>query len=422
MSTRPTNWAGNITYGAARFHSPTSVAEVQELVAGADRVRARGTGHSFNAIADTTGDSISLAAMPPGLSLDAGRRTVTVGGGVRYGELATYLQGHGFALPNLGSLPHISVAGACSTGTHGSGWTNGVLATAVSALEMVTADGALVRVSREHDGDELDGSVVALGSLGIVTSLTLDVVPTFDVRQVVYENLPDAELDRHFDEILSSAYSVSLVSTWTSDRTDQAWLKLRVDDPAAPWRPEPRWMGATLADGPRNMAPGMPAEHCTAQEGAPGPWNERLPHFRVEFTPSSGDELQSEYFVPREAGLEAWRAIRALRRLVAPVLHTGEIRTVAADDLWISPAHARDSVAFHFTWVPDAVAVAPALAAVERALAPYAARPHWAKLATVPPHEVAALFGRYDDFAALRRRRDPAGTLRNELVDRFLPA
>ena len=181
-------------------------------------------------------------------------------------------------------------------------------------------------------------------------------------------------------------------------------------------------MGATLADGPRNMAPGMPAEHCTPQQGAPGPWNERLPHFRVDFTPSSGDELQSEYFVPREAGLDAWRAIRALRPLVAPVLHTGEVRTVAADDLWLSPAHERDSVAFHFTWVPDADAVAPALAAVERALAPYAARPHWAKLATVPPHEVAALFRRYDDFAALRRRRDPAGKLRNDLVDRFFPS
>jgi xylitol oxidase len=418
---RPTNWAGNVTYSAARFHSPTSVAELQELVAGSDRIRARGTGHSFNAIADTVGDSVSLAAMPPALSLDTQRRTVTVGAGVRYGELAAYLQAHGFALPNLGSLPHISVGGACATGTHGSGRTNGVLATAVSALEMVTADGSLAHVARERDADELAGSVIGLGSLGIVTTLTLDVVPTFEVRQVVYEDIPDVELDRHFDEILSSAYSVSLFSYWTGDRIDQAWLKYRVEDPVGKWRPEPRWMGGRLADGPRNMAPGMSPANCTPQEGTPGPWNERLAHFRIEFTPSSGDELQSEYFVPRDAARDAWRAIRALRPLVAPVVHNGEIRTVAADDLWVSPAHERDSVAFHFTWLPDTAAVTPVVTAIEAALAPYAARPHWAKLATMPPQDVAALFRRYDDFAALVRRRDPAGKLRNELVDRFFP-
>ena len=103
------------------------------------------------------------------------------------------------------------------------------------------------------------------------------------------------------------------------------------------------------------------------------------------------------------------------------MVQNGEIRTVAADDLWVSPAHERDSVAFHFTWVPDPAAVTPVVTAVEAALAPYAARPHWAKVATVPPRDVAALFRRYDDFAALMRRRDPAGKLRNDLVDRFFP-
>jgi alditol oxidase len=417
---RPTNWAGNVVYSADRFHSPASVPELQELVASSERVRARGTGHSFNAIADTTGDSVSLEAMPAALSLDTERRTVTVGAGVRYGELAAYLQGHGFALPNLGSLPHISVGGACATGTHGSGRANGVLATSVSALDMVTADGSLAHVSREADGDELAGSVVALGSLGIVTSLTLDVVPTFDVRQVVYDDLPEAEVDRHFDEILSAAYSVSLFSTWTGAELHQAWLKL-VDDPAARWSPEPRWMGGRLADGPRHMTPGLPPVNCTLQEGEPGPWNERLAHFRVDFAPSSGDELQSEYFVPRDAALDAWRALRTLAPLVAPVVQSSEIRTIAADDLWISPAHGRDSVAFHFTWLPDATAVAPVLVAVEATLAPYAARPHWAKVSTVPAREVARLYPRYDDFAALMRRRDPGGKLRNDLVDHFFP-
>ncbi len=424
MSTRdlrPTNWAGNVVYSAARFSSPSSVPELQELVASSERIRARGTGHSFNAIADTTGDSVSLAAMPAALSLDTDNQAVTVGAGVRYGELAAYLQGHGLALPNLGSLPHISVGGACSTGTHGSGRTNGVLATSVSALDMVTADGSLAHVSREADGDELAGSVIGLGSLGIVTSLTLDVVPTFDVRQVVYDDLPEAELDRHFDEILSAAYSVSLFSTWAGAELHQAWLKLLVDDPAAAWSPEPRWMGGRLADGPRHMTPGLPPVNCTLQEGVAGPWHERLAHFRVEFTPSSGDELQSEYFVPGDAARDAWRALRTLAPLVAPVVQSSEIRTVAADDLWISPAHERDSVAFHFTWLPDAAAVAAVVPVVEAALAPYAARPHWAKVSTVPAQEVARLYRRYDDFAALLGRRDPGGKFRNDLVDRFFP-
>jgi alditol oxidase len=418
---RPTNWAGNVVYSAARFHSPASVPELQELVASSERIRARGTGHSFNAIADTTGDSVSLDAMPARMSLDTERRVVSVGAGVRYGELAAYLQAHGFALPNLGSLPHISVGGACATGTHGSGRANGVLATSVSALDMVTADGSLAHVSREADGDELAGSVIGLGSLGIVTTLTLDVVPTFDVRQVVYDDLPEAEVDRHFDEILSAAYSVSLFSTWAGAELHQAWLKLRVDDPAASWSAPPRWMGGRLADGPRHITPGLPPANCTLQEGVTGPWNERLAHFRVNFTPSSGDELQSEYFVPREAALDAWRALRRLAPLVAPVVQSSEIRTIAADDLWISPAHERDSVAFHFTWRPDPTAVAVVLRAVEAALAPYGARPHWAKVSTVPAEEVVRLYRRYGDFAALMRRRDPTGKLRNDLVDHFFP-
>jgi xylitol oxidase len=238
---------------------------------------------------------------------------------------------------------------------------------------------------------------------------------------VVYDDLPEAELDRHFDEILSAAYSVSLFSTWTGAELHQAWLKLLADDPATAWSPEPRWMGGRLADGPRHMTPGMPPVNCTLQEGVAGPWHERLAHFRVEFTPSSGDELQSEYFVPSDAARDAWRALRALAPLVAPVVQSSEIRTVAADDLWISPAHERDSVAFHFTWLPDTAAVAAVLPAVEAALAPYAARPHWAKVSTVPAEEVARLYRRYDDFAALLRRRDPVGTFRNDLVDRFFP-
>ncbi len=197
MTDRPTNWAGNVVFGAARLHHPTSLDEVRRIVADSENVRALGSGHSFNPIADTVGDQISLAGMPPLFRIDAERSTVTVGGGVRYGELAPPLHQAGYALHNLGSLPHICIAGATATGTHGSGVTNGNLASAVRALELVTASGDVVTLER---GDQdFAGAVVALGMLGIATAVTLAVEPTFAIAQYVYDNLPVAEFTEHLD-------------------------------------------------------------------------------------------------------------------------------------------------------------------------------------------------------------------------------
>jgi xylitol oxidase len=151
----------------------------------------------------------------------------------------------------------------------------------------------------------------------------------------------------------------------------------------------------------------------------PGPWYARLPHFRLEFTPSSGDELQSEFLVPRDAGVAALLAVAGLRELLTPVLQTCEIRSVAADELWMSPSYQRDSVALHFTWVKDEVALAPVLAALEEALAPLAARPHWGKLFVAD--DVRALYPRWVDFVALLARYDPAGKFRNDFLDRYFP-
>jgi xylitol oxidase len=416
MDGQLSNWAGNVTFGARQVHRPSSVDELRAVVAGADRMRALGTGHSFNRIADTDGDQISVAGLPPAVEIGADRRTVTVAAGVRYGELAERLHAEGLALHNLASLPHISVAGACATGTHGSGERNGNLATAVSALELVTADGGLVRLSRDADAD-FPGAVVGLGALGVVTSLTLDVVPAFEVRQHVYEGLPFAAFAAHHAELLGAGYSVSLFTDWTGPTINQVWVKSSPDDalPAAP-----RWLGAALADGPRHPVPGMSAENCTGQLGEPGPWHARLPHFRLDFTPSSGEELQSEYVVPRAAAVDALAAVDAIRDRVAPVLQISEIRTIAADDLWLSPNHQRDSLAIHFTWVKDAEAVTPVMAAVEERLVPLLARPHWGKLFGTPPDVVRGLYERLPDFVALTRAYDPAGKFRNELVDRYL--
>ena len=414
---RRTNWAGNITFGAERLHTPSSVAELQDIVSAGTAVRVLGTGHSFNAVADTDGALISVAGLPRSVEIDREARTATVSAGLRFGELTGTLHRSGFALHNLGSLPHISVAGACATGTHGSGVGNRSLPGAVRALELVTADGDILSLER---GDaDFDGAVVSLGALGVVTRLTLDLVPAFEVQQWVYEGLPQEQLLDRFDEVMSEAYSVSLFTGWHGGPIDQVWLKRRVGGDGPRTAPH-RWLGATLAEGARHPVPGVAAEHCTQQQGVPGPWHARLPHFRLEFTPSNGEELQSEYFVARHDAVAAYEALDRIRQQFAPFLQIGEIRTVAADDLWLSPAQGRDSVAFHFTWVPDTAAVTPVLGVIEEALAPFGARPHWGKVFTTPPGAIRELYGHYADFEQLTERLDPAGTFRNDfLADHF---
>jgi xylitol oxidase len=417
-----TNWAGNITFRAATVHHPESVPELRRIVAAARHIRALGSGHSFNTIADSPGDLVSLAALPSTVDIDTDRSTLTVGGGVRYGEMTGRLHAAGYALHNLGSLPHISVAGACATGTHGSG--TGSLATAVSAVELVTADGDLVRLDRTDA--RFPGSVVALGALGIVTALTLDIQPSYELTQSLYVGLPLQVAAERLATILACGYSVSLFTDW-GPLVGQAWVKRRVAaaplpggapdaPPPVPWAE----LGATAADRPLHPIPGMPPEHCTEQLGVPGPWHERLPHFRHEFTPSHGAELQSEYFVPTEHGPAAIAAVSAVRDLVQPVLLTSEIRSVTADPLWLSPAHGRDSVALHFTWIDDTPAVLPAVAAVEERLAPFEPRPHWGKVFGTDPDTVRASYPRLPDFQRLMREHDPAGKFRNEFVDRYL--
>lgn len=395
-----TNWAGNVTFRAERLHQPSSIDELRRLVASVPRVRVLGTGHSFNRIADTTGHLVSIAGLPQTIEIDPARATVTVAGGVRYGELAERLHSAGYAVPNLGSLPHISVAGACATGTHGSGDKNGNLSTSVCALEMVTADGSLVRLSRDNNEDHLEGTVIGLGALGIVTSLTLDVVPTFQARQYVYEGLPWDGLD----EIFASAYSVSAFTDWKRPRISQVWRKCVGPVEAA-------WDGTAPVDGPRHPLPGMPTDNCTQQLGVLGPWHERLPHFRLSHTPSSGDELQSEFLVPRDAGAAALAAIDRIRDRVAAVLQICELRTVAADDLWLSPSYGRDSLAIHFTWVKDHDAVDPVIAAVQEALAPFDPRPHWGKLFVVNGR-----YPRMADFRELMHQYDPGGKFTNDFI------
>ncbi len=391
-----TNWAGNITFQASGVARPATTGQLQEIVAGAQRVRAIGTGHSFSLLADTTGRLVSLADMPQTVEVDSGNRTVRVAAGVRYGELATALHRAGFALHNMASLPHITVAGACATATHGSGVHNGNLATAVCGLEMVAGDGSLVTL----DGADLEGAVVSLGALGIFTHLTLRTVPAFEICQIVYEDVAREIAVRALD----TAYSVSLFTDWrTPARVNQVWRKCLPGEQDA-------WTGGTPADGPRHPIPSMDPVTTTQQLGVPGPWHERLTHFRLDHTPSAGDELQSEFFVPLADAAEALAALDPIADRIAAVLQISEVRTVKADGLWLSPAFERDCLAIHFTWVKDPVAVGAVVDLIEERLAPFDPRPHWGKVFRRRPPVT-------DGFRALMRRYDPDGRLRNDFMD-----
>ncbi len=392
------------------------------MVAGSARLRGVGSRHSFNTIADTDGDQVSLAAMTRLIDIDAQHRTVNIDGGIRYGELATFLDAHGYALANLASLPHISVAGACATATHGSGVANGNLATAVRGLQLVTAEGDVVEVSRDQDAELIDAMTVGLGAFGIVTRLTLAIEPTFDVEQTVFEHVPlEIALDR-FHEMMADGYSVSLFTTWRHDDIEQLWRKVRVesDGSAAAVGPAASLFGATAAT--RNLHPiaELSAESCTDQMGVAGRWHERLPHFRMGFTPSSGDELQSELFVAASAGPDVMRALRGLGQHLTPVLKISEVRAVAADKLWLSPGYQQDCIAFHFTWVPSWAQVQPVLAHLESALAPFAPRPHWGKLTTIGSGDLRSRFEQLTAFGALLDEWDPSRKFRNDYLDAVL--
>ncbi|MCP2241680.1 FAD-binding protein [Lentzea aerocolonigenes] len=391
-----TNWAGNVTFTAAQVVEPTSADELRATVRGSSAVHVVGSGHSFSPIADTAGTLVSLSAMPQVFEVDGA--TVRVSAGTTLATLAVLLESSGLALHTLPSLPHITIAGAIATATHGSGSRS--LAGAVRSVEVMRGDGSVVELSSA-------GAAVSLGGLGVVTTVTLDVVPSFQVEQTVYEDVAWTTLLTSLEQIFDGAYSVSAFVDWQGGAT--LWVKHRVGDPAFAFPGQ-------AASGPRHPVVGQPPVHCTQQGGVPGPWHERLPHFRAEFTPSVGEELQTEYFVPRTRAVTALRALAEMSTVISPLVQACEIRTISAEPQWLSPAHDRESLAIHFTWVPNTPAVLALLPRLEEAIAP---RPHWGKLFTVPPTLLAARYPQWDSFRALLREHDPKGVFRNDFLARF---
>ncbi|GJM29422.1 MAG: putative xylitol oxidase [Cyclobacteriaceae bacterium] len=413
-----TNWAGNLSYNAKDFQEPTSIEELQSLVRATNKVRVLGTKHCFNRIADSDFSQISVRAFSNKLQVDSVNMKATINSGASYGQICTELHNQGFALHNLASLPHISVAGAMATATHGSGVANGNLGSAVSGFEFIDSDGSLHKLSHEQDGEGFQTLITHLGALGIITSITLDLQPAFDVVQRVYQELPVRILLENFLAVMSGGYSVSLFTDYQSDTVNQVWVKSRADS-TGEVDPDD-YYGARAAT--RNLHPisAMSAENCTEQMGVSGPWYERLPHFRMDFTPSSGKELQSEFFVPIEHASEAFEVIAALKKQLKPVLMISEVRTIAGDNQWMSPFYHQDSVAFHFTWEQSQAGVEAVLPLIQDGLERFGVRPHWGKVFTINPQRMRSLYPNLDKFKQVVTRYDPNRKFINKFLEKLL--
>ena len=411
------NWSSTYRFTARRVVDARTVDDVRRAVteagSGPHRVRALGTRHSFTDLADNGATLVTVTGIPPEPVLDEDARTVTVGAGVTYGALATWLHSRGWALHNMGSLPHISVGGATATGTHGSGAGNRILSAAVAALDYVAADGELRHAARGEAA--FDGMPVGLGAFGVVVRLTLDIQPSYLIRQDIYADLPWERVLADTDGVMSAAYSVSLFTDWTGDAIQQAWVKRRL--PATEDATPGEFFGARPHPGPVRLAD-APADNLTAH-GVAGPWSERLPHFRIDSVPSNGDEIQSEYFVDRRDGAAALTAVRSLASLVAPLLLVSEIRATAPDHLWLSGSSGRETLAIHFTWRNQPDRVDAALPEVEAALAPFNARPHWGKVSHVTAVQLDTRYPQLRDARTLFEELDPEGKFSNHRLERL---
>ncbi len=411
------NWSGQVEFSGTELRTPTSTTELQLLIAGSHRIRAIGTAHSFNDFADTSGIHVSLAGLSSDISIDDRQEVAWIPAGMRYGDAARVLDERGLAFHNMASLGHISVGGSVATGTHGSGDRNPTLAAMVYGIEMVTATGDIVTITHEQNPELLPGVIVGLGAVGVVTKVAVRVQPRFEIRQYVFDGINRETLASSFDAIFSAAYSVSYFTTWDDRGDGQVWMKRRtgVD---APWS-DTKWLGGTVATEKKHPLPGHDALHCTEQGGVVGAWHDRLPHFRLDFTPSSGDELQTEYLLPRGSIASVLRELETLAPKIAPVLHVSEVRTMCADDLWLSGAYGRDTVGIHFTWrtVPEVKQVLPAL---EELLGGHAGRPHWGKLYAADPARIRSRYARFDEFVTLAERMDPEHKFRNPALDALL--
>lgn len=409
-TTDRSNWAGTYTY-RARIERPTSLDELGDVVARADHVRGLGTRHSFTDVADGPGVLVDMTGIRTAPVLADDRRSVTLGAGSRYGDVAPELDRQGVALHTMGSLPHISVGGATATGTHGSGSRLGSLSSAVSALEFVDATGDLRTVRRGEP--DFSGSVLHLGLLGLVRRVTVDVEPTYRMRQDAYGPIPWATFTANVAEVFAAGTTVCCFTNWDGE-VREVLVKSRVPDGADDVAVPSDVLGAA-------KLPPVPGDGLrTARDGSVGPWWDRIPHFTIDSVPSVGSEIQSEHFIPLRLAAEALDAVHALGDRLAPHLHVAELRTMAGDDLLLGPTRGEDVLCIAFTWRKHVDEVAALLPHVEHALAPFGGRPHWGKSTSLGAEDLAGLYPGLPAFRDLVHRTDPGRKFTSGFAERLL--
>jgi FAD-linked oxidoreductase len=412
------NWAGNQRAAARRVVRPTGAADIAELVGAAraagDTVRAVGAGHSFTGAAATDGIRLELPTDGGPVSIDGAARQVTVPAGMPLHRLNALLAAAGLAMPNLGDIDRQTVAGAISTGTHGTGGRLGGLATFVSGLELVTGTGETVRCSADSDPDLFDAARVSVGALGVLTEVTLSCVDAFTLR-ADERPLPLAEVLSTLDELVAANDHFEF---YWFPYTGRALVKRnnRVTDGSA--RPLPRWRGFLDDELLSNSVFGAV---CRLARRAPrlvptingvsaralGARTYTAPSHEVFCTPRRVRFVEMEYAVPRAALPAAFAGLRrAVERCGTPVVFPVEVRVAAADGVWLSTSYGRDSayVAVHqYAGMP----YEPYFREVEAVMRDLDGRPHWGKLHTRNAASLDAAYPRFGDFLAVRDRLDP---------------
>lgn len=367
------NWGGNLAFEQAEVVKPKTISELAEMVR-VNKVRPVGTLHSFSPIAKGEGLLMSTANLAIKPELDSDRSVVRFGAAMRFGELALFLEQNGFALRNMGSLPHISVAGAAATGTHGSGDKNQILSSSLTSFSYLNHEGELIKVEKQ---DPLfEAFRLGLGAYGIWVEAELSIVPSFQIRQDIFLEIPWSYFLEDPSRLTSAGYSVSLFGKWGTSTISQTWVKSEVEDPRAG---VPIAAIAPEQNSKRELADGV-GDNLTEQGGKPGPWLHRLPHFRLDASPSAGNEIQTEYFFTRDKIAHAIEAVHSVAGKINPVLIISEIRSIAQDDAWLSPMRRGDSIALHFTWKNEPELVDIAVQELEKVLAPMEPIPHWGKV------------------------------------------
>lgn len=396
------NWGGNFNYSTQNIQYPRSVAEVQQIVKNAGKLRVVGSRHSFSKIADSECTMLSTIGLNKIIGINGSIPSVTVQGGLTYTDLLTSLNTAGFALPNLASLAEISVGGAASTNAHGTGVANQALANHIRSMEIVLANGSLLTIG--PNDPRLKGMAAGLGAFGVVTQLELKLVPAFNITTYTYVNMPVQNSYENFAALQNMGFGVLLVNMFTApDAWNIAIVYARSDANNTAMLTS-NLFGGTLVS--QTTQPSYLALLSIAQIGLSG---------------VDGNEIQTEYFVPISKAVEAIKAVTAVANStnIFPSLATAfVIRTIASDDLWMSEYYGNDTmVAIHFSWQNNVTAVEAVLPQLERAMIPYGARPHWGKMFTMEPEDFLPHYPKVNEFKKLAEQLDPKGKFRNEFLE-----